>query len=88
MNNLRLRKSLTKLKLKKNPIDVNFDVDVQEETVVKEVEISEAPVEEEKQMKFLDVVENMPTPSGRNGRLEQIPVQKPEVSYSRHDEWV
>lgn len=44
-------------------IDVNFDVDVQEETVVKEVEISEAPVEE-KADEIFDVVENMPTPPG------------------------
>ncbi|MFO7825958.1 MAG: energy transducer TonB [Cyclobacterium sp.] len=44
-------------------IDVNFDVDVQEETVVKEVEVSEAPVEE-KADEIFDVVENMPTPPG------------------------
>lgn len=44
-------------------IEVNFDVDVQEETVIKEVEISEAPVEE-KADEIFDVVENMPTPPG------------------------
>ncbi|WP_162343069.1 energy transducer TonB [Cyclobacterium salsum] len=44
-------------------IEVNFDVDVQEETVIKEVEISEAPVEE-KAEEIFDVVENMPTPPG------------------------
>ncbi len=44
-------------------IEVNFDVDVQEETVIKEVEVSEAPVEE-KAEEIFDVVENMPTPPG------------------------
>lgn len=44
-------------------IEVNFDVDVKEETVIKEVEISEAPVEE-KADEIFDVVETMPTPPG------------------------
>ncbi|WP_194774372.1 energy transducer TonB [Pararhodonellum marinum] len=44
-------------------IEVNFDVDVQEETVIKEVVISDAPVEE-KADEIFDVVENMPNPPG------------------------
>ncbi len=44
-------------------IEVDFDVDVQEETVVKEVEISDAPVQERADEIF-DVVETMPTPPG------------------------
>lgn len=44
-------------------IEVNFDVDVKEETVIKEVVITEAPVEE-KAEEIFDVVETMPTPPG------------------------
>jgi len=44
-------------------IEVNFDVDVKEETVIKEVVIAEAPVEE-KADEIFDVVETMPTPPG------------------------
>ncbi|MBS9522957.1 TonB family protein [Litoribacter ruber] len=44
-------------------IEVNFDVDVKEETVIKEVEISDAPVEE-KADEIFDVVENPPQPQG------------------------
>jgi periplasmic protein TonB len=44
-------------------IEVNFDVDVKEETVIKEVEISDAPVEE-KADEIFDVVENPPMPQG------------------------
>lgn len=44
-------------------IEVDFDVDVQEETVIKEVEISDAPVQE-KADEIFDVVETMPTPPG------------------------
>ncbi|UCS93206.1 energy transducer TonB [Echinicola marina] len=44
-------------------IEVNFDVDVQEETVIKEVVIADAPVEE-KADEIFDVVETMPTPPG------------------------
>ena len=44
-------------------IEVNFDVDVQEETVIKEVVISDAPVEE-KADEIFDVVENAPNPPG------------------------
>lgn len=44
-------------------IEVNFDVDVKEETVIKEVVITEAPVEE-KADEIFDVVETMPTPPG------------------------
>ncbi len=45
-------------------IEVNFDVDVQEETVIKEVVIAEAPPVEEKADQIFDVVETMPTPQG------------------------
>ena len=45
-------------------IEVNFDVDVQEETVIKEVVIAEAPPVEEKADQIFDVVETMPTPPG------------------------
>ncbi|HLW19925.1 MAG TPA: TonB family protein [Cyclobacteriaceae bacterium] len=44
-------------------IEVNFDVDVKEETVIKEVVIAEAPVVE-KADEIFDVVETMPTPPG------------------------
>ncbi|MFD2037646.1 energy transducer TonB [Belliella marina] len=44
-------------------IEVNFDVDVKEETVIKEVVISDAPVEEKADAIF-DVVENAPNPPG------------------------
>ncbi|MCH7399083.1 energy transducer TonB [Belliella sp. DSM 107340] len=44
-------------------IEVNFDVDVKEETVIKEVVISDAPVEE-KADEIFDVVENAPNPPG------------------------
>ncbi len=44
-------------------IDVNFDVDVKETTVIKEVEIAEAPVEEKVDAIF-DVVETQPNPPG------------------------
>lgn len=44
-------------------IEVNFDVDVKEETVIKEVVIAEAPVEEKADVIF-DVVETMPSPQG------------------------
>lgn len=45
-------------------IEVNFDVDVKEETVIKEVVIAEAPPVEEKADEIFDVVETMPTPPG------------------------
>jgi protein TonB len=45
-------------------IEVNFDVDVKEETVIKEVVIAEAPPVEEKAEQIFDVVETMPTPPG------------------------
>ena|SRR5690554_816350 len=45
-------------------IEVNFDVDVQEETVIKEVVITEAAPVEEKADEIFDVVETMPTPVG------------------------
>lgn len=45
-------------------IEVNFDVDVKEETVIKEVVIAEAPPVEEKADQIFDVVETMPTPPG------------------------
>src|SRR5690606_34490292 len=45
-------------------IEVNLDVDVKEETVIKEVVIAEAPPEEEKADEIFDVVETMPTPPG------------------------
>lgn len=45
-------------------IEVNFDVDVQEETVIKEVVITEAAPVEEKAEEIFDVVETMPTPVG------------------------
>lgn len=44
-------------------IEVNFDVDVKETTVIKEVVIAEAPVEEKVDTIF-DVVENQPEPPG------------------------
>lgn len=44
-------------------IEVNFDVDVKETTVIKEVVIAEAPVEE-KADEIFDVVENQPEPPG------------------------
>jgi len=44
-------------------IDVNFDVDVKETTVIKEVVISEAPVVEKADQIF-DVVETQPNPPG------------------------
>jgi protein TonB len=44
-------------------IEVNFDVDVKEETVIKEIVISDAPVEEKAETIF-DVVENAPNPPG------------------------
>ncbi|AMQ57697.1 energy transducer TonB [Algoriphagus sanaruensis] len=44
-------------------IEVNFDVDVKETTVIKEVVIAEAPVEE-KADEIFDVVETQPTPPG------------------------
>jgi len=45
-------------------IEVNFDVDVKEETVIKEVVIAEAPPVEEKADQIFDVVETMPSPPG------------------------
>jgi len=45
-------------------IDVNFDVDVKETTVIKEVVISEAVVKEEKADEIFDVVETQPSPPG------------------------
>ncbi|WP_057938695.1 energy transducer TonB [Algoriphagus resistens] len=44
-------------------IEVNFDVDVKEATLIEEVIIAEAPVEE-KIDKIFDVVETQPNPSG------------------------
>lgn len=44
-------------------IEVNFDVDVKEETVIKEIVISDAPVEEKAETIF-DAVENAPNPPG------------------------
>lgn len=44
-------------------IEVNFDVDVKEETVIKEIVISDAPVEEKADAIF-DAVENVPMPPG------------------------
>ncbi|MDR7132098.1 protein TonB [Algoriphagus sp. 4150] len=44
-------------------IEVNFDVDVKETTVIKEVVIAEAPVEEKVDAIF-DVVETQPNPPG------------------------
>jgi periplasmic protein TonB len=44
-------------------IEVNFDVDVKETTVIKEVIIAEAPVEE-KADEIFDVVETQPNPPG------------------------
>lgn len=44
-------------------IEVNFDVDIKEETVIKEVVIAEAPIVE-KADEIFDVVETMPTPPG------------------------
>lgn len=44
-------------------IEVNFDVDVKETTVIKEVVIAEAPVEEKVDQIF-DVVETQPNPPG------------------------
>jgi periplasmic protein TonB len=44
-------------------IEVNFDVDVKEETVIKEIQITDAPVEEKADAIF-DVVENPPEPAG------------------------
>lgn len=45
-------------------IEVNFDVDVKETTVIKEVVITEAAPVEEKADEIFDVVENQPTPPG------------------------
>ncbi len=45
-------------------IDVNFDVDVKEATVVKEVAIKEVVIEEEKADQIFDVVETQPNPPG------------------------
>jgi protein TonB len=45
-------------------IEVNFDVDVKETTVIKEVVISEAVVVEEKADAIFDVVETQPNPPG------------------------
>ncbi|MEK0442997.1 MAG: hypothetical protein RL403_1975, partial [Bacteroidota bacterium] len=45
-------------------IDVNFDVDVKEATVVKEVAIKEVVIEEEKADVIFDVVETQPNPPG------------------------
>jgi periplasmic protein TonB len=45
-------------------IDVNFDVDVKEATVVKEVAIKEVVIEEEKADAIFDVVETQPNPPG------------------------
>jgi protein TonB len=45
-------------------IDVNFDVDVKEATVVKEVVIKEVEIIEEKADVIFDVVETQPNPPG------------------------
>jgi protein TonB len=45
-------------------IDVNFDVDVKETTVIKEVAIKEVVIEEEKADQIFDVVETQPNPPG------------------------
>jgi protein TonB len=45
-------------------IDVNFDVDVKEATVVKEVAIKEVVIEDEKADAIFDVVETQPNPPG------------------------
>ncbi len=45
-------------------IDVNFDVDVKETTVIKEVAIKEVVIEEEKADVIFDVVETQPNPPG------------------------
>jgi protein TonB len=45
-------------------IEVNFDVDVKETTVIKEVVITEAVVVEEKADAIFDVVETQPNPPG------------------------
>lgn len=45
-------------------IDVNFDVDVKENTVIKEVAIKEVVIEEEKADQIFDVVETQPNPPG------------------------
>ena len=45
-------------------IEVNFDVDVKETTVIKEVAIKEVVIEEEKADQIFDVVESPPNPPG------------------------
>ena len=45
-------------------IDVNFDVDVKETTVIAEVAIKEVVIEEEKADQIFDVVETQPNPPG------------------------
>ena len=45
-------------------IEVNFDVDVKETTVIKEVAIKEVVIEEEKADQIFDVVETQPNPPG------------------------
>ena len=45
-------------------IDVNFDVDVKETTVIEEVVIKEVVIEEEKADQIFDVVETQPNPPG------------------------
>ena len=45
-------------------IDVNFDVDVKETTVIEEVAIKEVVIEEEKADQIFDVVETQPNPPG------------------------
>ena len=45
-------------------IDVNFDVDVKETTVIEEVAIKEVVIEEEKADQIFDIVETQPNPPG------------------------
>jgi protein TonB len=45
-------------------IEVNFDVDVKETTVIKEVVIADVPVPVEKVDEIFDVVETQPSPPG------------------------
>lgn len=45
-------------------IEVNFDVDVKETTVIEEVAIKEVVIEEEKADQIFDVVETQPNPPG------------------------
>lgn len=45
-------------------IEVNFDVDVKETTVIKEIVISDVPIIEEKVDAIFDVVETQPNPPG------------------------